>query len=206
ALTAMGGVVARSVGPKTDFLIAGSAPGKSKLRKARTLGIPVLDADQLAALLSGSEVEVDGEVVTSGDASVRDLIGEARATLDGQPTSEVWSSLVAIVDSCAPEQLPALVDFIALEPSFGFLAPVFAANRIYERFEGPDGTARDVSVLGLDAGLKVAFVLPVGLEARVGGAYVRYFSSFSPEPGDVFVAGGALDQYVVLRAALAYRY
>lgn len=46
-----GGKVVDSVSKKTDFVIAGSDPG-SKLDKAKTLGIPVLDETAFAASLS----------------------------------------------------------------------------------------------------------------------------------------------------------
>ncbi len=113
AIMQAGGLIAKSVGPQTDFLVVGQRAG-SKLTKARTLGIPVIEEADLEAFLAGAVVDVDEDIVVSGDASVRDLIGEARAALDGKPTSDTWNTIVGLVDSCAPDQLGALIDF--LEP------------------------------------------------------------------------------------------
>jgi DNA ligase (NAD+) len=52
ALTARGARVSGSVSKKTSFVVAGSEAG-SKLAKARELGVPVLDEQQLIALLDG---------------------------------------------------------------------------------------------------------------------------------------------------------
>ena len=52
AIIAAGGKAASSVSKKTDFVAAGPGAG-SKLTKAETLGIPVLDADGFKLLLEG---------------------------------------------------------------------------------------------------------------------------------------------------------
>jgi DNA ligase (NAD+) len=52
ALTARGARVSGSVSKKTSFVVAGSDAG-SKLAKARELGVPVLDEQQLLTLLGG---------------------------------------------------------------------------------------------------------------------------------------------------------
>ena len=46
----LGGVVTDSISKKTDFLVAGSAPG-SKFAKAQSLGVKILQEDELMALL-----------------------------------------------------------------------------------------------------------------------------------------------------------
>jgi DNA ligase (NAD+) len=50
-ITGAGGKVTGSVSKKTDYVVAGSDPG-SKYGKAQTLGVPILDEDELRKLLS----------------------------------------------------------------------------------------------------------------------------------------------------------
>jgi NAD-dependent DNA ligase len=52
AIEAAGGKVTGSVSGKTDFLVCGEKAG-SKLKKAQSLGVPVLDEDALDAMISG---------------------------------------------------------------------------------------------------------------------------------------------------------
>ncbi|MBL8220062.1 MAG: NAD-dependent DNA ligase LigA, partial [Bryobacterales bacterium] len=49
-IEAAGGKVTDSVSKKTSYLVAGEAAG-SKLTKAQTLGVPVLDEEALQALI-----------------------------------------------------------------------------------------------------------------------------------------------------------
>ena len=62
------------------------------------------------------------------------------------------------------------------------------------------------NVGGVDLGLGVAYGFAKGFEARLSYRYRRFFYSMNPEPGEAYVAGGALDQLssLVLGAAYAY--
>ncbi|HKO50203.1 MAG TPA: hypothetical protein VJV79_20875 [Polyangiaceae bacterium] len=80
--------------------------------------------------------------------------------------------------------------------SLAYLA-VTSPGEIYTHF-------RDPEVAGVDGELGCAIALIPGLEARLSGRYTRYFSSFKPQPGDPYVAGGALDEQ--LQIGLGVRY
>jgi hypothetical protein len=56
---------------------------------------------------------------------------------------------------------------------------------------------------GVDMEAAVTVAGPFGLELRAGVDLRRYFFSMNPEPGDTFIAGGAVDQY--LTGSLAVR-
>jgi hypothetical protein len=84
-------------------------------------------------------------------------------------------------------------------PGLDRFAPPPVDDTVYTRF-------RDASVLAVSAGIDGVVVLPAGFEVRGGIDYARYFSSFKPEIGDAFVAGGALDEFLVVKAGAAYRY
>jgi hypothetical protein len=60
------------------------------------------------------------------------------------------------------------------------------------------------SVGGLDVGAGIAIALPRDFELCLRGRYDRFFYDLHPQPGDPYVAGGALDEYAVGELALAY--
>ncbi len=62
------------------------------------------------------------------------------------------------------------------------------------------------SVGGVEAHVSAMRSLTRSLDATVDLAYTRFFYDYRPEPGDAFVAGGALDQMAYASAGLAYRY
>ena len=57
---------------------------------------------------------------------------------------------------------------------------------------------------GLDVGAGVALALPHDLALRLSGQYIRFFYDLRPEPGDPYVAGGAVDEFAIGELALAY--
>ncbi|MBM4359198.1 MAG: hypothetical protein FJ096_13920 [Deltaproteobacteria bacterium] len=81
----------------------------------------------------------------------------------------------------------------------GSFAPEPVDDTVYARFRG-------ASVKGITAGLDAGVTVGSGIEVRAGFDYVRYFSAFKPDVGDAFVAGGALDEVLEVRALAGYRY
>lgn len=70
-IVAHGGKVTGSVTKKTDYVLAGASPG-SKLAKAQSLGVPILDEEGLRALLAAAETieaTATGAVATLGAAT-----------------------------------------------------------------------------------------------------------------------------------------
>ena len=60
ALEALGAKVTGSVSKKTTALIAGDAPGASKVTKAESLGVPIIGGDGFAGLLEKGYPPTEG--------------------------------------------------------------------------------------------------------------------------------------------------
>ena len=60
---------------------------------------------------------------------------------------------------------------------------VLSGGATHDRF-------RAHTLAGVDASLGVALPLGRGFEAELAATYTRYFATFSPEPGDAYIAGG----------------
>ena len=56
AIIARGGKSPGSVSKKTFALVAGAAPGASKVTKAEQVGVPVVEGDRFAELLETGEI------------------------------------------------------------------------------------------------------------------------------------------------------
>lgn len=84
ALRALGAQVTGSVSGKTDLLIVGKDPGRTKLAKAEELGIAKVGADGLKLLLDGATLEsvLANEAVASHKTAA-DAVGSARGATKG---------------------------------------------------------------------------------------------------------------------------
>ncbi len=58
---------------------------------------------------------------------------------------------------------------------------------------------------GVETAIELSYALRLGFAVRLGADLRRFFVSFNPEPGDRAIAGGAVDQYLTVSAALVYR-
>ncbi len=67
------------------------------------------------------------------------------------------------------------------------------------------GTFPHSQVAGITAHLGPAFLFTDNIELRLTGDYQRYFFSMESRPGDQYVAGGAVDQYLSIVLAVAFR-
>jgi hypothetical protein len=63
-----------------------------------------------------------------------------------------------------------------------------------------------LGVAAVEGRLGAAVRISGPFEARTWADYRRYFFSMNPRPGDPYIAGGALDEYVTLTGALAVRW
>ncbi len=119
---------------------------------------------------------------------------DAAAAILNELPSVKYQYLRAGVDARLPFSI------VALLPRFSYLGPLASPDgTVYPRFRSP-------STKAIEAGLDIAFVLPLGFELRGGATFTRYFSSFQPEAGDAFVAGGAADNFLAIDLAALYRY
>lgn len=125
-----------------------------------------------------------------------------------------WSSTsfeLEAVDGVREDQLPN-VSYPGLRLGLGFDVPLVSRLRLYG--DGAFvivGTPGEVisstffkagSVNGLNARVGFSLGIVDHVAAEVGVQYQHYFYAFQPEVGDAFVAGGALDQFVVGKAGV----
>jgi hypothetical protein len=88
-LESFGARVTGSVSKKTSFVVVGAAPGASKLKKARDLGVQVIDEDGLKALLRGEtdlpEAKIEGGLSAGfrGSGLALTMTAEEQAELVG---------------------------------------------------------------------------------------------------------------------------
>jgi hypothetical protein len=126
AIKGHGGRVSTVVNHDVNLLVVGrerrSADYKGpKERKAQAIGLPIIDEHQLNLLLGRGVLELGDE--EAPEASLSEVIAQARSIFDGPTTPETWTRVVALVDACVTEQLDALVDYLEPQLAGRQLAP-----------------------------------------------------------------------------------
>jgi hypothetical protein len=87
----------------------------------------------------------------------------------------------------------------------GALSVYAAASYLGVLSTGPLGTYfTRARVGGVEGRAGAAYTLARGVELSLEASYTRFFYSLNPQPGDAYVAGGALDQ--LLRGSLGVAY
>lgn len=135
----------------------------------------------------------DGPVIgINGGINFTSFTFEAPGTLADSAPDVTYASLRGGIDARIPFWRMALL----LDAGYD---GALSAGKVHERFTG-------ASVGGLDFGAGFAFLIASGFEARLTAHYTRYFYAFDPVPGDAYVAGGALDEFLGLGIGVAYAY
>jgi hypothetical protein len=126
-----------------------------------------------------------------------------------------WQSFTIGDPSSMPKPPIPSVSYTYLRPSVRVarpFGPIDAAVELGYRFVlGQGEIASDTyfphaHAAAIDAAASATYPLPwlAGLRAEVSLDLERYFFALHPEPGDPWVAGGAVDQYVGVSAGLTY--
>jgi hypothetical protein len=87
---------------------------------------------------------------------------------------------------------------------FGAFAVSAGAGYLNILSSGPFGDRfPHASMAGVDGRVGATYRLAENVEALVAGEYMRIFSKENPRPGETFIAGGALDQYLIFKAGVS---
>ena len=120
--------------------------------------------------------------------------GNAGVPLENEVPQATYRYVKASIDGRIP------LGPVAVMAGFGYLFTSPKADDLTT----VSGRFPKSSVGGVEANLGVAIPLFKGLEARVLARYTRFFYSMNPEPGDAYVAGGAVDTFASLHLGAAY--
>jgi hypothetical protein len=90
---------------------------------------------------------------------------------------------------------------------FGAFALLGGAGYMYVLSAGPLGDKFPHATIGeVDLRLGAAYAFSPAFEAQLTATYDRFFMSAHPVAADSYVAGGALDQYVIAHGGIAYAF
>ncbi len=110
-LEAAGATVKNTTSSLTTAVVIGRSQWPTNAEEfARQRGLPVLTEAQALELLERGTLEL--EDAAEPDAPLDELIGEARAVLDGEPDARAWDALTGLLDRCSLERQAALVDYL----------------------------------------------------------------------------------------------
>ena len=129
--------------------------------------------------------------VAAAYGSLRQSFSDGGVLVAGLPSVSYQYGRVAVDGEIALGPL-------ALELSGGYRA-VGSSGYLGSRFSR-------TSVQGFDARAGLVARLPRGVVVGAGAEYVRFASTFHPQPGDAYVANGAVDEILVARADLGWSY
>lgn len=148
-------------------------------------------------------LRIRGRVGSDGDrpiAVVGASIGYKREAFTFDGSAAIQKEMPSVTYSClklgGDVRIP--VGPLAITAAAAFL-PVFSSGAVAARL-------RESTVGAVEGEIGVAVPFGKSFEGRLGASYTRYFYAFHPQPGDVYVAGGALDQIVRGQTALAFLY
>jgi hypothetical protein len=169
---------------------------------ARAFALSSESADGMSADTSWSRLDVGVHLTLggAGQSTARLGLGYTRIAFDVGP-SMMGGDVMPSVDYQAMRaggQLRVPSGKLALVLSGGYLM-VMSAGGVGDSFD-------DADTAGLDLGAGIGWRLGGHLEARLDLGYTRIFYALNPSPGDLYVAGGALDELFVLGLGVAYAY
>jgi hypothetical protein len=119
---------------------------------------------------------------------------------DFKPPASLASSVPSVAYASLRAGLDARIPFwrMALLLDAGYDGAL-SAGAVHDRYRG-------AKVGGVDFGGGLSLALAAGFELRLTAHYTRYFYAFDPVPGDAYVAGGALDEFLGFGLGAAYAY
>ncbi len=108
-LKAQGASVSDNPTKDADMMLVGANPSYTKVDKAKSLGLTLIEGDALHTLLEEGELELE-------EAPVRplaELIADARAVFDGPPSRQAWASICALADECDDAHIDDFIAYLA---------------------------------------------------------------------------------------------
>ncbi|HAA56235.1 MAG TPA: hypothetical protein DCE42_15835 [Myxococcales bacterium] len=104
-----GGNSVFSINKEIDVFLAGERASQKKIDKALSLGLVVLQGEQIDTFLENGELEFDED---ANKRSFDYIIGDARALLAKGMSRTIWDELSTLIDECEAEQIDELLAYV----------------------------------------------------------------------------------------------